>query len=177
MYRVALRILQHEQTRKDALQDSLWLVFSRLRTLQQQTRFFQWLYQITQRTAISRSRRRKPRISLDTLMSDRGLDPQDSLPVPTKLCTKMNAVARADNRVGVEKLEEFLRLVEGVDVPHRGIPASVANRPPVGQESDVRAVGSRSAVSDREVAHRLASCNVPHIHFLFLCWVSAASEE
>ena len=82
MYRVALRVLQHEQDAQDALQDSLWLVFSRLRTLQQQTRFFQWLYQITQRTAISRSRRRKPRISLDTLMSDRGLDPQDSLPRP-----------------------------------------------------------------------------------------------
>jgi RNA polymerase sigma-70 factor (ECF subfamily) len=82
LYRLALRYLQNKEDAQDALQDSLWLAFSRLRTLQHRTTFFQWLCQITHRTAITQRRRKKPWISLDALLCDDGFEQQDSLPAP-----------------------------------------------------------------------------------------------
>ncbi len=65
LYNSMVHYLRDEAEAEDVVQEAFVLSFTRLQSFKRQSSFYTWLYRIAFNTAISRSRRRRPRVSIE----------------------------------------------------------------------------------------------------------------
>ena len=72
LYNSMVHYLRNETEAEDVVQETFILAFTRLGSFQGKSAFYTWLYRIAFNTAISRSRRRRPRISVERDLAGAG---------------------------------------------------------------------------------------------------------
>ena len=72
LYNSMVHFLRDETEAEDVVQESFVLAFTRLSKFQGNSSFYTWLYRIAVNTAISRKRKKRPRVSVERDLGDGG---------------------------------------------------------------------------------------------------------
>lgn len=62
---------------EEVVQDAMLQAYAKLPTFQGKSQFYTWLYRIAFNLSISRNRKRRPRVSLEQIQNEHGVDPLD----------------------------------------------------------------------------------------------------
>jgi len=82
LYAAMLGVTGSAEEAEDVVQDALVRAFLKLDSFQQNSQFFTWLYRIAFNVALSRHRRRRSRISIDSTRDTSGMEPVDDGELP-----------------------------------------------------------------------------------------------
>jgi len=82
LYSSMLGVTGSAEEAEDVVQDALVRAFLKLDSFQQNSQFFTWLYRIAFNVALSRHRRRRSRISIDSSRDASGMEPVDNGELP-----------------------------------------------------------------------------------------------
>ncbi|TWT88194.1 ECF RNA polymerase sigma factor SigW [Pseudobythopirellula maris] len=77
LFQSLLRITGSAEEAEDVAQEAFVQAFVKLETFQRTARFYTWLYRIAFNLAVSKSRKRRPRVSLSVVQEASGLEPID----------------------------------------------------------------------------------------------------
>lgn len=83
LFNSMVHLLRNRSDAEDVVQDAFLQAFRKLDTFQGNSQFYTWLFRIARNTAISKLRRKKPTVSLDTTASAQRLDFPDDGPAPS----------------------------------------------------------------------------------------------
>jgi RNA polymerase sigma-70 factor (ECF subfamily) len=75
LYNTIAHVIGSTEEAYDVVQDALVLAFVKLESFQRESAFYTWLYRIAFNVAVSRSRRRKPMLSVDQARELSGEEP------------------------------------------------------------------------------------------------------
>lgn len=94
---------------EEVVQDAMLKAYSKLSTFRGNSQFYTWLYRIAFNVAISKKRKKKPKVSLDEMQSSVGLDPESQAAPPTQTVEIEERANQVQNALG--KLAEEFRTV------------------------------------------------------------------
>ncbi len=104
LYNSMVHYLRNETEAEDVVQESFILAFTRLASFRGKSAFYTWLYRIAFNTAISRSRRRRPQVSVErdlaesgTGLHGQGPPPDDRLRLDERAAELMAALDRLND--------------------------------------------------------------------------------
>ena len=80
LFNSMVHFLRNQSDAEDVVQDAFLLALRKLDSFQGNSQFYTWLFRIARNTAISKMRRKKPTVSLDSTQSDQRLDFPDDGP-------------------------------------------------------------------------------------------------
>jgi len=78
LYHALTHLLGSAEDARDVVQDAFVQAFVKLETFRQESAFYTWLYRIAFNLAVSRQRRRRPTVSVETMRDQTGREPQDT---------------------------------------------------------------------------------------------------
>jgi RNA polymerase sigma-70 factor, ECF subfamily len=130
IYRLALKMLAHEQDAEDVLQNTFLKALQHIAEFEGRSSLSTWLYRIAANEALMLLRRKRPEISLD----DEPAEAESDLPLPEQLsdwcCLPETEFASSEAKkqldAAIQKLPEKLRLVfllrdiEGLSIKETG---------------------------------------------------------
>jgi len=130
IYRLALKMLAHEQDAEDVLQTTFLKALQHIDNFEGRSSLSTWLYRIAANEALMLLRRKRPEISIE----DDPEEPGDSLPMPEQFtdwcCLPEQEFATTEAKkqldLAVQKLPEKLRVVfllrdiEGLSIKETG---------------------------------------------------------
>ncbi len=130
IYRLALKMLAHEQDAEDVLQNTFLKAIQHIGNFEGRSSLSTWLYRIAANEALMLLRRKRPEVSIDQEPEES----DDSLPVPEQFtdwcCLPENEFANAESKQqldqAIQKLPEKLRVVfllrdiEGLSIKETG---------------------------------------------------------
>ena len=104
---------------EEVVQDAMLQAYTKLASFRGKSSFYTWLYRIAFNQSISRQRKKRPRVSLDGLHDNDGLDPEGSAEQPAAKIERSERAAQVHRALG-ELGEEFrailvLREMENCD--------------------------------------------------------------
>ncbi len=109
LYNSMVHYLRDEIEAEDVVQESFVLSFTRLASFRRHSSFYTWLYRIAFNTAISRQRRRRPRVSIERDLGEAGTKLDDEGPPPE---ARLETEERASVLMAaLERLSEEHRLI------------------------------------------------------------------
>ncbi len=109
LYNSMVHFLRDEAEAEDVVQESFVLSFTRLASFRGSSSFYTWLYRIAFNTAISRRRRRRPRVSVERDLGEAGTAMDDSGPQPGD---RLDADERAGQlHAALNRLNEQHRMI------------------------------------------------------------------
>ena len=86
LFNSMVHLLRNPSDAEDVVQDAFLLALRKLDTFQGNSQFYTWLFRIARNTAISKLRRKKPTVSLDSTASQQRLDfPDDGTSPSTEM--------------------------------------------------------------------------------------------
>lgn len=110
LFNSMVHLLRNPSDAEDVVQDTFLQALRKLDTFQGNSQFYTWLFRIARNTAISKLRRKKPTVSLDSTASQQRLDfPDDDGPSPS---TQME---RRERQTGL------MRAMDQLSSEHRAI--------------------------------------------------------
>ncbi len=83
LFNSMVHLLRNPSDAEDVVQDAFLQALRKLDTFQGNSQFYTWLFRIARNTAISKMRRKKPTVSLDSTASELRLDFPDDGPRPS----------------------------------------------------------------------------------------------
>ena len=83
LFNSMVHLLRNPSDAEDVVQDAFLQALRKLDTFQGNSQFYTWLFRIARNTAISKLRRKKPTVSLDSTASEQRLDFPDDGPRPS----------------------------------------------------------------------------------------------
>lgn len=109
LYNGMVQILRSGPEAEDTIQEAFILALTKLHTFKGKSNFFTWLYRISYNVAMTRLRRRKPTVSIDSAVADVQLDFPDDQPL-------------ADDRlVKQERAKQLMEALDKMSEEHRAI--------------------------------------------------------
>ena len=109
LYNGMVQILRSGPEAEDTIQEAFILALTKLHTFKGKSNFFTWLYRISYNVAMTRLRRRKPTVSIDSAVADVQLDFPDDQPL-------------ADDRlVKQERAKQLMEALDEMSEEHRAI--------------------------------------------------------
>ena len=109
LYNGMVHFLRDETEAEDVVQESFVLAYTRLSKFRGQSSFYTWLYRIAINAAISRGRKKRPRVSLERDLGDAGVGMPGHDPQPG---ARIDEQERADQlQAALGRLSEEHRLV------------------------------------------------------------------
>lgn len=78
LYHALTHLVGSAEDARDVVQDAFVQAFVKLETFRQESAFYTWLYRIAFNLAVSRQRRRRPTVSVETMRDQTGREPQDT---------------------------------------------------------------------------------------------------
>lgn len=109
LYNGMVQILRSGPEAEDAVQEAFILALTKLRTFRGKSSFFTWLYRISYNVAMTRLRRRKPVVSMQSAVADLELDFPDEQPDPE------------DRLVKQERAKQLMEALDKMSEEHRAI--------------------------------------------------------
>jgi RNA polymerase sigma-70 factor (ECF subfamily) len=109
LFNSMVHLLRNPADAEDVVQDAFLQALRKLDTFQGNSQFYTWLFRIARNTAISKLRRRKPTVSLESTDSQQRLDFPDDGPTPA---TEME---RRERQTGL------MRAMDRLSSEHRAI--------------------------------------------------------
>ena len=82
LYNTLVHALGNTHEAEEVVQDAMLQAYAKLDTFRGHSSFYTWLYRIAFNQSVSRQRKKRPRISLDAVQENSGLDPTDSAAEP-----------------------------------------------------------------------------------------------
>jgi RNA polymerase sigma-70 factor (ECF subfamily) len=82
LFNTMVHVAGSREDARDIVQDAFVQAFLKLKTFQQNSAFYTWLYRIAFNLAVSHRRRRKPTLSVEQVRESSGVDPVDTQPRP-----------------------------------------------------------------------------------------------
>jgi len=83
LFNSMVHLLRNQSDAEDVVQDAFLLALRKLDSFQGNSQFYTWLFRIARNTAISKLRRKKPTVSLESPDSEQRLDFPDDGPAPS----------------------------------------------------------------------------------------------
>jgi len=83
LFNSMVHLLRNQSDAEDVVQDAFLLALRKLDSFQGNSQFYTWLFRIARNTAISKLRRKKPTVSLESTDSELRLDFPDDGPAPS----------------------------------------------------------------------------------------------
>lgn len=83
LFNSMVHLLRNRSDAEDVVQDAFLQALRKLDTFQGNSQFYTWLFRIARNTAISKLRRKKPTVSLESTASEQRLDFPDDGPTPS----------------------------------------------------------------------------------------------
>ena len=83
LYNTLVHITGSTHEAEEVAQDAMLQAYSKLATFKGNSSFYTWLYRIAFNQSISRNRKKRPKVSLDGLQENTGLDPEDNVEQPS----------------------------------------------------------------------------------------------
>ena len=83
LFNSMVHLLRNPSDAEDVVQDAFLQALRKLDTFQGNSQFYTWLFRIARNTAISKLRRKKPTVSLESTASQQRLDFPDDGPAPS----------------------------------------------------------------------------------------------
>lgn len=117
LYRAMFHLLGNREDAEDAVQDALVRSYRKLGTFDGRSGFYTWLFRIAHNAAISRRRRRRPRISLEEQQVNTGDEPASGELAPENAAMRTEQVEQV--RDAIDQLPDdqrdilVLREIEG----------------------------------------------------------------
>ena len=94
---------------EDVAQEAFVQAFVKLSSFRRNSAFYTWLYRIAFNTSISRSRRKRPELSVDRAREEAGVEPMDNLEEPT------------DRLLRQERAEQVQQALTALSEEHRAV--------------------------------------------------------
>ncbi len=117
LYAAMFHRLGNREDAEDAVQDAFIRAYRKLATFDGRSGFYTWLFRIAHNAAISRRRRRRPRVSLDEQRDATGSEPASEGPPPQETAMRREQVQQV--REAIDQLPDdqrdilILRELEG----------------------------------------------------------------
>ena len=119
LYNTMVQVTGSTHEAEEVVQDAMLQAYTKLDTFRGKSSFYTWLYRIAFNQSISRTRRKRPRVSLDQIRQDAGVDPIDSVDSPEahiERTERVEHVHRALNQLSEEfRMILVLRELEDCD--------------------------------------------------------------
>jgi RNA polymerase sigma-70 factor (ECF subfamily) len=84
LFNSMVHLLRNQPDAEDVVQDAFLLALKKLHTFQGNSQFYTWLFRIARNTAISKLRRKRPTLSLDTTLAEHRLEFPSDGPAPSQ---------------------------------------------------------------------------------------------
>ena len=84
LFNALVHVTGDKHEAEEVVQDAMFKAYSKLSTFKGNSQFYTWLYRIAFNLAISKKRKKKPKVSLDEMQSAVGLDPEGDAAPPTQ---------------------------------------------------------------------------------------------
>lgn len=119
LYNTLVHITGSTHEAEEVVQDAMLQAYTKLSTFKGNSSFYTWLYRIAFNRSVSRQRKKRPRVSLDAVQENSGLDPVDETAIPTANIERAERAAQLHNALNLLS-EEFrsilvLREMENCD--------------------------------------------------------------
>jgi len=109
LFNTLVHVTGDKHEAEEVVQDAMFKAYSKLSTFRGNSQFYTWLYRIAFNLAISRKRKKKPKVSLDEMQSSVGLDPESLSAAPTQSVELEERAGQVHTALG--KLAEEFRTV------------------------------------------------------------------
>lgn len=109
LYNTVVRFVGCRDEAEDVVQDAFVQAFVKLDTFQHNSAFYTWLYRIAFNVAVSRSRKKRPGLSIDHARDLTGNDPVDPTESPTEHLEREERAAQV--HAGLARLSEEHRTI------------------------------------------------------------------
>lgn len=106
LYNTLVHVTGSTHEAEEVAQDAMLQAYSKLSTFRGKSSFYTWLYRIAFNTAISRQRRKRPRVSLDQMQENIGIDPVDQVESPEAAMQRSERAKQVHDALG-QLSEEF----------------------------------------------------------------------
>lgn len=94
LYNTMVHVVGSPEDARDVVQDAFVHAFVKLESFQRTSAFYTWLYRIAFNTAISRRRRQRPTVSVESHRESTGQEPLDSAGAPEERLEKEELAAQ-----------------------------------------------------------------------------------
>jgi len=109
LFNSMVHMLRNPSEAEDVVQDAFLLAFRKLDSFKGNSQFYTWLFRIARNTAISKLRRKKPTVSLDSTLAEQRLEFPGDGPAPS---------AQMEQK---EQQTELMRAMDRLSSEHREI--------------------------------------------------------
>lgn len=109
LYNAMLHVTGSHDDAEEVVQETFVQAFLKLNTFQGNSQFYTWLYRIAFNYTLSRHRRRRPDVSLDSGREELGFDPQDDVDSPDARALREERIAFV--QLGLQQLTEEHRTI------------------------------------------------------------------
>lgn len=82
LYNTLIHVTGSTHEAEEVVQDAMLQAYAKLDTFRGGSSFYTWLYRIAFNLAVSRQRKKRPRVSLDQIQENAGIDPTDRAEQP-----------------------------------------------------------------------------------------------
>ncbi len=78
LYNTLVHVTGSTHEAEEVAQDAMLQAYAKLNTFRGNSSFYTWLYRIAFNQSVSRNRKKRPRVSLDQIQANAGVDPPDA---------------------------------------------------------------------------------------------------
>lgn len=82
LYNTMVHVTNNSHEAEEVVQEAMLQAYAKLDTFRGSSQFYTWLYRIAFNKSISRQRKKRPRVSLDQIQENVGIDPEDEQELP-----------------------------------------------------------------------------------------------
>ena len=109
LFNTMIHVTGSKEEAEDVAQDAFIQAYVKLSTFSGKSAFYTWLYRVAFNIAISRSRKKRPRVSLEQVQDASGAEPSDESETATET---MERLERADQvHIALQKLTDEHRAI------------------------------------------------------------------
>lgn len=106
LYNTLVHVTGNTHEAEEVAQDAMLQAFSKLDSFRGNSSFYTWLYRIAFNLSVSRNRKKRPRVSLDQMHANAGVDPTDSVERPDAVMEQSERAQQVHNALN-QLSEEF----------------------------------------------------------------------